>query len=351
MAEFNALIQTYTVDFASNNNFLFIPAIQSDGYGSRYVIINLVSNGQPFSVPKDSVRVLIEGQKTDGTQVMDYCEVMDDETSVKVNITPQMVASPGKNKFEIAIISLTENTVLTSFPLYIMASERAFDMDQAISSDDYQVFVKYINDMDATLSTIDEVEATCSSNEAVRQSNENKRVSAESARASAENTRKSNETNRSSAEADRIKAEVNRCNAEDNRILNEAARQTTEISRAETWSLLKSEVITATDAANQSAENIQTKAANGDFSAMVSNVTAITGAPGSLATVENIGTDQDVQLVFTIPKGDTGAPFSISKTYSSISEMEINYTTDGLNVGDLVIIDTGDVNNVDNAKV
>ena len=32
------LIQQYTVDFASNNNFLFVKGIQGDGYGTRYEI-------------------------------------------------------------------------------------------------------------------------------------------------------------------------------------------------------------------------------------------------------------------------------------------------------------------------
>lgn len=44
------LIQQYTVDFASNNNFLFVKGIQGDGYGTRYVDISLMNNGQPYTV-------------------------------------------------------------------------------------------------------------------------------------------------------------------------------------------------------------------------------------------------------------------------------------------------------------
>lgn len=432
MADFNPLIQTYTIDFASNNNFLFIPTVQGDGYGSRYAILNLTNNGQPYNVPSDSVRVLIEGQKTDGTQILDYCEIMEDETSIKVNITPQMIASPGKNIFEIAIISLTENTVLTSFPLYIMASERAFDMEQAVSSDDYQVFIKYINDMDVTLNAVNEAEATRENQEAARQSNEAKRVSAENSRASAENTRKSNESSRSSSEATRIRAEsarntaettrqenesvrisneeereeqeasrasaeeirvtnensrvsaetgranaessrvtsegirttqetdrinaenariqaenyrasaesnrvtaeilrtdeessrqenettrqnneVNRIAAEsaraaseENRTSSESSRQIAESERVQEWTELKEEITNATSSANQAATDIQTKASNGEFSASITSVEAITGEPGTEAIVENVGTKQSAQLLFTIPRGADG---------------------------------------------
>lgn len=50
-------------------------------------------------------------------------------------------------------------------------------------------------------------------------------------------------------------------------------------------------------------------------------------------------------------KGDTGDPFSVAKVYSSIAEMEAGYATDGVAVGGFVVIDTGDVEDEDNAKL
>ena len=50
-------------------------------------------------------------------------------------------------------------------------------------------------------------------------------------------------------------------------------------------------------------------------------------------------------------KGDTGDPFTIAKTYESISAMNAGYTTDGVKVGQFVIIDTGNVEDEDNAKL
>lgn len=50
-------------------------------------------------------------------------------------------------------------------------------------------------------------------------------------------------------------------------------------------------------------------------------------------------------------KGDKGDPLSIVKTYSSIAEMNSSYGTDGVPIGSLVAIDTGNVEDEDNAKV
>ena len=51
------------------------------------------------------------------------------------------------------------------------------------------------------------------------------------------------------------------------------------------------------------------------------------------------------------PKGDTGTGFSISKTYSSVSAMNSGYATDGVPLYGFVLIDTGNVNDTDNAKL
>ncbi|MEY8356780.1 hypothetical protein AALB39_26000 [Lachnospiraceae bacterium 54-53] len=48
------------------------------------------------------------------------------------------------------------------------------------------------------------------------------------------------------------------------------------------------------------------------------------------------------------PKGD---PFAIAKTYSSISAMTTGYSSDGVGVGQFVAIDTGNVDDADNAKL
>lgn len=50
-------------------------------------------------------------------------------------------------------------------------------------------------------------------------------------------------------------------------------------------------------------------------------------------------------------QGDKGDPFAIAKVYASIAAMNAGYATDGVTQGQFVIIDTGNVNDEDNAKL
>lgn len=51
------------------------------------------------------------------------------------------------------------------------------------------------------------------------------------------------------------------------------------------------------------------------------------------------------------PKGDPGEAFKVSKTYASVEAMQAGFSTDGLPNGAFVIIDTGDVEDPDNASL
>lgn len=51
------------------------------------------------------------------------------------------------------------------------------------------------------------------------------------------------------------------------------------------------------------------------------------------------------------PKGEKGDAFAIAKTFASVSAMNVGFATDGVKEGQFVIIDTGNVNDEDNAKL
>lgn len=51
------------------------------------------------------------------------------------------------------------------------------------------------------------------------------------------------------------------------------------------------------------------------------------------------------------PKGDIGAPFAIAKIYPSVAEMEAGFATDGVAVGGFVLIETGNVDDAENARL
>lgn len=63
--------------------------------------------------------------------------------------------------------------------------------------------------------------------------------------------------------------------------------------------------------------------------------------------------DQGVQGIQGIqgPKGDQGEPFKIAKIYSSVSEMNSGYATDGVEIGKFVMINTGSVQDADTGKL
>ncbi|OUO78671.1 hypothetical protein B5F53_09655 [Blautia sp. An249] len=51
------------------------------------------------------------------------------------------------------------------------------------------------------------------------------------------------------------------------------------------------------------------------------------------------------------PKGEKGDPFAIAKTFTSIAEMNAGFSADGVKEGQFVLIDTGSVEDEDNAKL
>lgn len=70
--------------------------------------------------------------------------------------------------------------------------------------------------------------------------------------------------------------------------------------------------------------------------------------PQGIQGVEGPQGEQGIQGIQG-PKGDPGEAFKVSKTYESVEAMQAGFATDGLPNGAFVIIDTGDVEDPDNA--
>lgn len=111
---------------------------------------------------------------------------------------------------------------------------------------------------------------------------------------------------------------------------------------------------------------------NAKYWADEANVTVSVGTtttasdPTTPASVTNSGTSKDVVLNFTIPrglqgpqgirgvqgeKGEKGDPFAVKKVYSSIAEMNADYSETDVAVGQFVVIDTGSVEDPDTGKL
>ena len=50
-------------------------------------------------------------------------------------------------------------------------------------------------------------------------------------------------------------------------------------------------------------------------------------------------------------KGVKGDPFSVAKTYKSVADMNSGYATDGIKQGQFVIVETGNVDDEENARL
>lgn len=150
------LIQRYTVDFASTNNFLFVKGIQGDGHSTRYVDITLLNETQPYLINQDAVEVVIRGTKPDNKSIFNVCEILDNHT-IRVEITQQMSAVPGKSSYEISVMDKQENCAITSFPFFIVISKSSFDIGYVVSSDEFGLLIQKINEVNHLNLTISDL--------------------------------------------------------------------------------------------------------------------------------------------------------------------------------------------------
>ena len=73
------------------------------------------------------------------------------------------------------------------------------------------------------------------------------------------------------------------------------------------------------------------------------------GVPyGDGPSAEKVDVGGAMKIVFRLP---TGAPFKVAKIFSSVAEMEAGHATDGVVAGELVLIDTGNVEDEENARL
>ena len=83
--------------------------------------------------------------------------------------------------------------------------------------------------------------------------------------------------------------------------------------------------------------------------AKTGNIKGATGAKGDAGAQGPQG--EQGQQGIQGPKGDPGEAFTIAKTYESVAAMNSGFATDGVKEGQFVMIDTGDVEDEDNAKL
>ena len=166
------------------------------------------------------------------------------------------------------------------------------------------------------------------SSELTRDRNESNRKKAEEARVEGEGIRTANESERVQAELERVSAERVRVLNEESRLFSESSRVLAEEARAEEHAKLKAESIAATESAQDTA-----------------NHPTYIGEDNYVYKWDKNTKTYNKTSVYVRGEG-----FSISKVYSSVTDMESD-KAHGLKEGDFVLINTGDVENPDNAQI
>ena len=100
------------------------------------------------------------------------------------------------------------------------------------------------------------------------------------------------------------------------------------------------------DYAKKTTDELVNKAENGDFDG--ATFTPSVSSDGDLSWSNDKGLDNPTTVNIKGQKGDTGEPFTISKTYPSVEAMNADF--DNMEVGDYVMI-ASSVNDEDNAKL
>lgn len=372
------LIQQYTVDFASNNNFLFVKGIQGDGYGTRFVDISLLNDAQPYTINPDDVEVVIRGTKPDNKSIFNACEIINDNT-IRAEITQQMSAISGKSGYEISIIAKKENRVLTSFPFFIMISKSSFDVGYVVSSDEFGFLVDKINKVNTlevdivkiiedTLELNEESKFQTEScktatNEAIEATNslkdfhstaeeaENQRIANEEKRQSdtataIQNTEKATrdaigkinvmdelEQSIEDAEAERVSAENERIQQAIDFANDEETRKANELIRIDHYndSVISEEQRKKDEIIRQ---NQETKRQEDAQEALSETITATNNANTATAYAKSVGDDLVARLnrgEFKGEKGDDGVVHTVSGQYAFqiVNDHLIMFYTEG----------------------
>lgn len=206
-------------------------------------------------------------------------------------------------------------------------------------------------------STADTSRETIEANELKRESNESARKTSEQERAAAENQRATAETGRDNAEKARV-TEFSKIKTDAEKATSDAISATGKTNEAtQNANVATNAANAATAAANQAAIEANKSAENAEGKAQAAQVAA-DNANDTAEHPTYIGQDHYVykwnKTTSSYDKTDIytkGDAFSIKKVYASVAELEADADNAGIAEGDFVLVNTGDVENPDNAKL
>lgn len=141
-------IKEIELDVSGGNSYVCVTAKQSDKK-TRYIKITLYENGKAFDFPEDVVARL-RAEKPDGNSVLND-EMINEDRSITVELTEQILAVSGVVKAEISLYDL-DGSVLTSCTFYINVISKAFSEEQIESSYEANALNTALNKADNSIS-------------------------------------------------------------------------------------------------------------------------------------------------------------------------------------------------------
>lgn len=255
-------VKKISLDFY-NNAIISVNAKQYDTL-TRYINVTCTDSGKKFHLNPESMSVFVRYKKADGKEVFNNAVILEEDGSVQIELTQQMLAASGRNKLDLLILNksglLVENfadvksfydlgvQVISTMTFYVNTSPASVDHNNIASSNEFDALLGGISKMEALEKNVIEKEKERQEAETARENAENDRDDAELLRSNSENERIANEIKRQddiTGEAYRIKNEneriANEIKRQDDitgeayRIANETARDNAETLRTETY--------------------------------------------------------------------------------------------------------------------
>lgn len=245
------------------NNIVTINAKQLDTR-SRYVNVTCTDHGAKVALNSNRESAFVRCTKSDGNPVFNDAFIDDNDGTVNIELTQQMLAVTGRQKVDLLIVAKSglsvndiaeangfyklESCIISTMTFYISVNPTAADHSPISSSYEFNSLLKGID-------RLVKLETTVQQEEEKRVEAETDRDTAEKERVSAENSRVDAEKARVNAENLRVQAENSRVQAENSRVSNETTRNTNEESRTSRFNTAIANAQNATNAANNAATN------------------------------------------------------------------------------------------------
>ena len=262
----NNNIQEISLDIVDNKTYDYLYAKQYDK--GRELIFYIKENGQPVDLT--GVSATFQMKKTDGTLIINSCNVSED--AVSITVTEQMTACHGKMPFQIVLIE--NDVVITIITGYLKIDESVVQPTDVESSDEFNIITEVLIEIN------------------------NAKEAAANAKISEENA-KSSETNAAEAAANAQTnadyAEESAASASDSANLA-IAKATEAAASSETAATKAAEAESAANIATTKASEITTSAETAANSASEAATKASEAADSAnLAQSYAIGTDNSVR--------------------------------------------------------